>query len=359
MTKRLVSLFLAAAMLLTLTACHKDGAEGETPPTTTSTAAATTTTTVAQQNPVYYVTVNKLNVRSEPNTTCEILGTLLYGDSVEVWETADGWCRITFEGKPAYISADYVSLSAPPSTTATTTTTKLTTTTTLPPQTVLYVTGTKLNVRREANTTSEIIGELLQGDAVVIYATVGNWYRIDYKGEVGYVSADYVALTPPAGMTTAAQSPNTYPDASVPPLQGGLTDAQREELYSGLRNIVSDHGSDYKDVYEYVHSNKTYRSMEEGESIEQMAYKTLTSKSVSCYYFAAFTYLLMKQAGYEVEFVRGLGWQNGTEHCWIMFKEADGWYFMDSLYVRSSKLTTKQCKDIGYKWNPHVHPEAK
>ena len=75
--------------------------------------------------------------------------------------------------------------------------------------------------------------------------------------------------------------------------------------------------------------------------------------------FKTFGTAMLHADGYEVEFVRGLGWQNGTEHCWIMFKEADGWYFMDSLYVRSSKLTTKQCKDIGYKWNPHVHPEAK
>ena len=358
MTKRFLSLCLAAALLLSLTACGKDGAKEDSSSATTTTATVTTTT-AAPQNPVYYVTATKLNVRSEPNTTCQILGTLLYGAPVEVLDTADGWCRIAFEGKSAYISAEYASLQAPPSTSATTTTTQITTTTTLPPQTVLYVTGTKLNVRSQPNTSSEILGELLQGDAVVIYATVGNWYRIDYKGETGYVSADYVALKPPAGMTTVTKAPTNYPDATVPPLQGGLTDAEREELYSGLRNIVSDHGSDYKDVYEYVHSNKTYRSMAEGESIEQMAYKTLKSKSVSCYYFAAFTYLLMKQAGYEVEFVRGLGWQNGTEHCWIMFKEADGWYFMDSLYVRSSKLTAKQCKDIGYKWNPHVHPEAK
>lgn len=356
MTKRLLSTVLIGALLLTFTACGKDGGEGDPSDTTTTTAAASTT--AAPQNPVCYVTATKLNVRSEPNTACEILGTLLYGTPVEILETADGWCRITYEGKPAYISADYVSAEAPPSTSATTTTTKLTTTTTLPPQTVLYVTGTKLNVRREPNTSAEIMGELLQGEAVVIYATEGSWYRIDYEGDVGYISADYVSLEPPAGMTTVTGSVSNYPDASVPPLQGGLTDAEREELYSGLRNIISDNGSDYVDVYNYVHDNKTYRSMEEGESIEQMAYKTLKSKSVSCYYFASFTYLLMKQAGYEVEFVRGLGWQNGTEHCWIMFKEADGWYFMDSLYVRSSKLTTRQCKDIGYQWNPHVHPEA-
>ena len=49
----------------------------------------------------------------------------------------------------------------------------------------------------------------------------------------------------------------------------------------------------------------------------------------------------------------------GQQTAFDPFKEADGWYFMDSLYVRSAKLTTKECKEIGYKWNPTVHPEAK
>lgn len=354
MTKRLFSIFAASVLLLTLTACGAEGGKGDDSVTTTD----TVTTTATSANPVYYVTATQLNVRSEPNTACEILGVLTYGAPVEVLGTEDGWCRISYLGEPAYVSADYLSEQQPATTTAPSTTRKKTTTTTLPPQTVLYVTATKLNVRSQPNTTCEILGALLQGEAVVIYATEGNWYRIDYKGAAGYISADYVSRTPPAGVTTATGTVSNYPDASVPPLQGGLTEAERDELYAGLRNIISDHGSDYVDVYNYVQKNKTYRSMAEGVSIEQMAYVTLTSKSVSCYYFAAFTYLLMKQAGYQVEFVRGLGWQNGTEHCWIMFKETDGWYFMDSLYVRSSKLTTKQCKDIGYKWNPHVHPEA-
>ena len=134
---------------------------------------------------------------------------------------------------------------------------------------------------------------------------------------------------------------------------------ERTELYEGLQDIIDEKGSDYQSIYNYINKNKTYRNLAEGKSIEEMAYYALTHKSSSCYYFAAFTYLLMKQAGYEVSFVRGLGWQNGTEHCWIMFKDTDGWYFMDSLYVRSAKLTTKQCKEIGYKWNPTIHPEAK
>lgn len=243
-----------------------------------------------------------------------------------------------------------------------------------PQKPTYYVTANKLNVRREPNTTSDVLGQLLYGTAVTVLDNEGDWYLISYQGAPAYISADYLTTEPVATSTAASSSATSatqttpsatrapasdYPDHRVPPLSGGLTDAQREELYTELKAIIAKNGSNYKNVYDYVIGNKKYIAKPEGESIEQMAYYTLTHQKVSCYYFAAFTYLLMQEAGYEVEFVRGLGWQTGTEHCWIMFKEADGWYFMDSLYVRSSKLTTKQCKNIGYKWNPTVHPEAK
>ena len=300
--KRLLSLLLVAVLLLgTLTACKKDGIQKNPVSTTTAAdAAQSTTTTAAPQKPVMYVTATKLNVRSGPGTDHDILGMLLYGTQVEILSIEGGWALISYAGIPGYLSVQYLSPVAP---------TPLTTTTTT---------------------------------------------ATDPSG-----SDTTAAITEAITTTTAATTASgKYPNADVPPLQGGLTADERVQLYDGLQTIISENGSNYKDIYNYVHDNRTYRSMSEGKSIEEMAYTTLKNKSVSCYYFAAFTYLLMKQAGYEVEFVRGLGWQNGTEHCWIMFKEKDGWYFMDSLYVRSAKLTTAECQQIGYKWNPEVHPAA-
>lgn len=355
MTKRLLSMLLAAVLLMgILTACGDDK-KVEKKPTTTAKKSTSTTSAF----PVYYVTANKLNVRREPDAASERLGELFYGEAVEVLEHIDGWCRISFDGAPAYVSAQYLSQQQPP-------TKAPTTTTTLPANTVLYVTANKLNVRREPDATGDLLGQLLYGDTVQLVGTVDGWYEIQYKGSTAYISADYASVTPPSGVTavpttTAPTKAPTgkYPDATIPPLQGGLTETERTELYEGLQDIIDKQGKNYQKIYTYINKNKTYRSMAEGDSIEQMAYYMLTHKSASCYYFAAFTYLLMQKAGYEVSFVRGLGWQNGTEHCWIMFKETDGWYFMDSLYVRSAKLTAKQCKEIGYKWNPDIHPEAK
>ena len=369
MTKRWFSLALALVLLATaLTACGGAQTEEDSDTATTTTAEATTTTAA---KPVYYVTATSLNVRRDPSTESDVLGQLPYGTAVDVLDTVEGWYRISYNGVPAYVSAQYVSLQAPSATTTTTTAT--TVATTIPAHSVVYVTANRLNVRSQPTVNSSILGELLYGETVEILGSADGWHTIEFGGATGYISADYVSLTAPADVSTAATTTTTtatttaptttaaggYPDATIPPLSGGLSEEERTELYEGLRDIISEKGSDYQSIYTYVNKNKTYRSMAEGESIEEMAYYTLTHKSASCYYFAAFTYLLMKEAGYEVSFVRGLGWQNGTEHCWIMFKEADGWYFMDSLYVRSAKLTTKECKEIGYKWNPTVHPEAK
>lgn len=356
MTKRLLSVLLAALLLVGgLTACGADKKKPN-PPATTANKSTTTTTSAF---PVYYVTATTLNVRSAPAIEEQnVIGKLSYGTPVEILETVDGWYRITFNGVPGYISADYVSqtpVSTLPPTTATT----------LAPHTVLYLTADKVNMRKEP-INGDVLCRLAYGSVVELVATEENWYCVKFEGQTGYIRSDFLSVTPPSGVTavptttTATKAPTgTYPDASIPPLKGGLTEDQRTELYEGLQDIIATKGSDYQSIYTYVNKNKTYVNKAEGESIEQMAYYMLTHKSASCYYFAAFTYLLMKEAGYEVDFVRGLGWQNGTEHCWIMFKDTDGWYFMDSLYVRSAKLTTKRCKEIGYKWNPNVHPEAK
>ena len=69
------------------------------------------------------------------------------------------------------------------------------------------VKATSLNVRAEPSTTASSLGKLANGKVVTITATYENgdkyngeftvknkWYEIDYNGEVGYISADYVTL---------------------------------------------------------------------------------------------------------------------------------------------------------------------
>ncbi len=55
------------------------------------------------------VTGDSLNVRAEPNTDCEVLGSLSRGAGLHrTGYNEENWCRVEYEGQTAYVSGDYV-----------------------------------------------------------------------------------------------------------------------------------------------------------------------------------------------------------------------------------------------------------
>lgn len=57
----------------------------------------------------------------------------------------------------------------------------------------LYVSVDSLKVRKENNTTSEIIDSLKKNDEVSVIEELTGWYKIKVDGKVGYVSSKYVS----------------------------------------------------------------------------------------------------------------------------------------------------------------------
>ena len=49
-----------------------------------------------------------VNFRSQPNTSCSIIGSLYNGATVTILSSENGWYKATYNGKTGYISADYV-----------------------------------------------------------------------------------------------------------------------------------------------------------------------------------------------------------------------------------------------------------
>jgi len=64
-----------------------------------------------------------------------------------------------------------------------------------------------LNVRKGPSTSFDIIGTLSDGEKVNIVGKSNNWYKIEYNGTYGYVSASYIEL----GITEPDED-NTIPD---------------------------------------------------------------------------------------------------------------------------------------------------
>ncbi|MGI5830863.1 MAG: SH3 domain-containing protein, partial [Bradymonadia bacterium] len=134
-----------------------------------------------------------LNVRAGAGTGYKVLGTLSRGQKVSVKGETNGWLNINYNGKNAYVSKKYTSVStggasaspaqqapakAPSSGGGKTAT----------------VTCNALNVRAGAGTGYAIIGKLSNGQRVSVKSDAGGWLNIDYNGKNGYISKQYTSL---------------------------------------------------------------------------------------------------------------------------------------------------------------------
>ena len=134
-----------------------------------------------------------LNIRKEPSTTADRVGSYNKGDVVTILETKDGWGR-TNKG---WIKMEYVTTSA--TGTGSTGTTDDDTDTDEPTVTITsngstsvqfrgIVTAGELNIRASASQTAEKVGGYEYGDRVEILEQDGNWGRT----EKGWISLSYI-----------------------------------------------------------------------------------------------------------------------------------------------------------------------
>ena len=151
---------------------------------TSTTIAALTMLTIFNSNAVYaqnnkdveqekeqaVVNVDKLNIRSGPSTSDDIIGGFELKDEVDLISIKNGWYKIELEdGKIAWTNGQYITLDG-------------------------KVSVKKLNVRTGPSILYDII-ELKEKEDVVkiIKAEDNGWYEIELKdGKTGYVCGKYI-----------------------------------------------------------------------------------------------------------------------------------------------------------------------
>ena len=89
--------------------------------------------------------------------------------------------------------------------TKTTTIVKTTAISVTPIEKTMYVTAA-LNVRKGPSTDYEKLGQFSIGDSVNVTGITGNWYRVEYDGNVGFCFGDYLTEIKPA-IATVNQNP--------------------------------------------------------------------------------------------------------------------------------------------------------
>ncbi|MGM2416336.1 SH3 domain-containing protein [Bacillus cereus group sp. BceL062] len=134
------------------------------------------------------INATSLRVRSAANTSSSVLGNLKNGEKVTVLGKANGWAKISYQGKEGYVSLEFVKLEAgkqeeKPAENITNGT-----------QEVGTINATSLRVRSAANTSSSVLGNLKNGEKVTVLGKANGWAKINYQGKEGYVSLEYVKL---------------------------------------------------------------------------------------------------------------------------------------------------------------------
>ncbi|WP_170029997.1 SH3 domain-containing protein [Mesobacillus jeotgali] len=128
------------------------------------------------------VTATSLNVREKPSLNSGKIGQLTYGAAVTVHSQSNGWAEITFAGKSAWVSAEYLKISGKPVAGSGKVPTPV-------DQFTGTVTASQLNVRDKNSLDGSVIGSVSKGQSFKILDEQNNWVKIEYKpGKTGWAA---------------------------------------------------------------------------------------------------------------------------------------------------------------------------
>ena len=180
---------------------------------------------------------NSVNVRSGPGTSHSAITRGSRGDKAYIIGISNGWYKIIFGEKIGYIRSDYLDLTEVPyenrdskntplffkngkSTGVTPSAAALKGTTTETPKEepkdepaespkeetsstatasgvkhgIAFITGSGLRLRSKASTNSSIVDSASKNEVVVVISKQGDWYKVIYDLQEGYMHADYLKV---------------------------------------------------------------------------------------------------------------------------------------------------------------------
>ncbi len=173
--------------------------------TETAEAAGAETEQVAEESPVNVTktvrATDVVNVRSSDSETADKVGKAQIGDEFTLLEEkGNGWSKITFDGKDAFIKTEFLE---PVENAAAAAETEQTSQDTAQAEmnTVTQTTGDgttvtvieNVNIRKTASETGEKLGLVYTGEKLeLVMKQADGWTKVKYKGQTAYVKSDYV-----------------------------------------------------------------------------------------------------------------------------------------------------------------------
>ena len=219
---------------------------------------------------VYNVSSGGLRVRKEASTNSTVLGTLYLGNSVNIVGETGSWYKIKYNSSYAYVHKDYITENKPSSESnsntgnGNSTTDSNNSSQTMSSLGVVTNISSNLRVRKQPSSSSLVLGYLLNNENVNITGKEGNWYKINFKGSVGYVSADYIKISTGSNSNSNTNVSNAYnivleelkSHIGSPYAYGGSGELVTNASIQTLKNRFPDYASEgkYDTLYAYVDS---------------------------------------------------------------------------------------------------------
>lgn len=116
-----------------------------------------------------YATADDLNLREKATIYSESLKKLNAGDSMTILSEKGKWYKVKSGKKTGYVNKLYVST-----------------------EWIAFSNTVNLNLRKEPSTSSEVLDQFNQGDAMTVLEKDGKWYKVAYGEIIGYVKKKYI-----------------------------------------------------------------------------------------------------------------------------------------------------------------------
>lgn len=196
-----------------------------------------------------------VNVRSLPSEEGEIVGKL-YNNSVgDFIEEVDGWYKIRSGNCTGYVKGEYCVTGEEANELAGDIARRVAT-----------VTTQTLNVRKEANLDSSILGQVPEGEVLTVTDDLKEWVQVKIEAGHGYVSKEYVTLS-----TEFTEAESKEEEAK----RLEEEERQRSEAREASRRAALEqaHAATPDDVQPVVESNKgtSYDSVAMGQQVADFA----------------------------------------------------------------------------------------
>lgn len=131
-----------------------------------------------EQGPKYATATTTVNVRSSDSEQADKLGKVSGGTRLEVIEQQiNGWSKVIYENKEGFIKSEFLQMEESAEGVDSIGSVKA---------------STNVNVRASASETAAKLGTLVGGDTADLVAVEGDWCKIKFEGQIGYVKAEFV-----------------------------------------------------------------------------------------------------------------------------------------------------------------------